>query len=55
MRQSRVLSLNSNAKMAEKVCRLCLSTEDLMSVFDSKMVEDMPEIIRTTTGVEVST
>ncbi|XP_064211455.1 uncharacterized protein LOC107398245 isoform X1 [Tribolium castaneum] len=40
--------------MAQRMCRLCLGTENLLWVFGSSMVDNMAEIIHTTSGVEIS-
>ena len=40
--------------MVENVCRLCLSTEDLVWIFDPKSIDDnLREIIEVMCGVEV--
>lgn len=40
----------------QNMCRLCLSTSSLVSIFDHRLQpkENMAEVIKVTTGVEVS-
>ncbi|CAH1365179.1 unnamed protein product [Tenebrio molitor] len=40
--------------MFRNVCRLCMGTEDLMWIFSDKMPDNMRDIIKITSGVEIN-